>query len=193
MFASGVELQSASRAIAWSWRLSFYLSATVLFLYIYNSSRERLPTRTVVNALAAYWVVVIAGGWIGVLFPTIAFASPAEAVFPHSLLNNTYFYAHVHLQFAEVQRFLGLPGGPPADVLRLHERVGLDLRHADARMPGRPRGEPRQDLGARAQGHARRCRSSRSCSRSTAACGSAWASASPMRPCGSGRCATPAG
>jgi hypothetical protein len=113
MFASGVELQSASRAIAWSWRLSFYLSATVLFLYIYNSSRERLPTRTVVNALAAYWVVVIAGGWIGVLFPTIAFASPAEAVFPHSLLNNTYFYAHVHLQFAEVQRFLGFQEGRP--------------------------------------------------------------------------------
>jgi hypothetical protein len=113
MFASGVELSSVTRTIAWSWRLSFYLSATILFLYIYNTSRERLPTRTIVNALAAYWVVVIAGGWIGVLFPTIAFASPAESVFPHSLLNNTYFYAHVHLQVAEVQRFLGFEEGRP--------------------------------------------------------------------------------
>lgn len=113
MVASGVELASPSRAIAWSWRLSFYFSATVLFLYIYNTSRERLPTRTIVNALAAYWVIVIAGGWIGVLFPTIALASPAEAVFPHSLLNNTYFYAHVHLQVAQLQHFLGFAEGRP--------------------------------------------------------------------------------
>jgi TM2 domain-containing membrane protein YozV len=53
------------------------------------------------------FLIVIAGGWIGVLFPSIAFSSPAEAVFPHSLLNNTYFYAHVHLQFAQLQHFLG--------------------------------------------------------------------------------------
>src|SRR5205807_1473009 len=36
-----------------------------------------------------------------------------EAVFPHSLLNNTYFYAHVHLQVAELQRFLGFAEGRP--------------------------------------------------------------------------------
>ncbi len=113
MVASGVELASPTRAIAWSWRLSFYLSATVLFLWIYNTSRERLPTRSVINALAGYWVLVIIGGWIGVLFPTIAFASPAESVFPHSLLNNTYFYAHVHLQVAELQHFLGFAEGRP--------------------------------------------------------------------------------
>jgi hypothetical protein len=113
MVASGVELASPTRAIAWSWRLSFYLSATVLFLWIYNTSRERLPTRSIINALAGYWVLVIIGGWIGVLFPTIAFASPAESVFPHSLLNNTYFYAHVHLQVAELQHFLGFAEGRP--------------------------------------------------------------------------------
>jgi hypothetical protein len=113
MFASGVELSSPSRAIAWSWRLSFYLSATMLFLWIYNTSRERLPTRTVINALAAYWVIVIAGGWIGVVFPEIQFQSPAEHIFPHSLLNNTYFYAHVHLQFAQLQHFLGFAEGRP--------------------------------------------------------------------------------
>ncbi len=113
MIASGIELASPSRAIAWSWRLSFYFSATVLFLWIYNTSRERLPTRTIINALAAYWVVIIAGGLLGVVFPTIAFSSPAESIFPHSLLNNTYFYAHVHLQFAEVQHFLGFEEGRP--------------------------------------------------------------------------------
>jgi hypothetical protein len=113
MVASGVQLASPSRAIAWSWRLSFYFSATIIFLYIYNASRERMPTRTIINALAAYWVVVIAGGWIGVVFPTISLASPFEHVFPHSLLNNTYFYAHVHLQVAQLQHFLGFTEGRP--------------------------------------------------------------------------------
>ena len=113
MIASGIELQSASRAIAWSWRLSFYLSATVLFLWIYNASRERVPTRAVINGLAWFWVCVIYGGWLAVLYPTLSLPSPAEYVFPHSLLNNTYFYAHVHLQVAEVQRFLGFEEGRP--------------------------------------------------------------------------------
>src|SRR5581483_7264605 len=41
------------------------------------------------------------------------FQSPAEHIFPHSLLNNTYFYAHVHLQFAQLQHFLGFNEGRP--------------------------------------------------------------------------------
>ena len=113
MFASGIELNSPTRAIAWSWRLSFYLSATVLFLWIYNASRERVPTRAIINGMAGFWVCVIYGGWLGVVYPTLQIHSPAEYIFPHSLLNNTYFYAHVHLQVAEVQRFLGFNEGRP--------------------------------------------------------------------------------
>jgi polysaccharide biosynthesis protein PslJ len=113
MIASGIELHSASRVIAWSWRLSFYLSATVLFLWIYNASRDRVPTRAVINGLAGFWVCVIYGGWLAVVYPTLQLHSPAEYIFPHSLLNNTYFYAHVHLQVAEVQRFLGFEEGRP--------------------------------------------------------------------------------
>jgi O-Antigen ligase len=113
MIASGIELHSASRVIAWSWRLSFYLSATVLFLWIYNASRDRVPTRAVINGMAGFWVCVIYGGWLAVLYPTLQLQSPAEYLFPHSLLNNTYFYAHVHLQVAEVQRFLGFEEGRP--------------------------------------------------------------------------------
>jgi polysaccharide biosynthesis protein PslJ len=113
MIASGIELHSASRVIAWSWRLSFYLSATVLFLWIYNASRDRVPTRAVINGLAGFWVCVIYGGWLAVVYPTLQLHSPAEYIFPNSLLNNTYFYAHVHLQVAEVQRFLGFEEGRP--------------------------------------------------------------------------------
>ncbi len=35
------------------WRLSFFICGAILFLYIYNVPRRRLPTRTIINALAA--------------------------------------------------------------------------------------------------------------------------------------------
>jgi hypothetical protein len=113
MIASGVELNSPTRMIAWSWRLSFYISGTILFLWIYNATRDRVPTRAVINGMAGFWVAVIYGGWLAVVYPTLQLNSPAEYVFPHSLLNNTYFYSHVHLQVAEVQRFLGFNEGRP--------------------------------------------------------------------------------
>jgi hypothetical protein len=111
--ASGVELSAGSRALAWAWRLSFYVSGAVLLLYIVNTPERRLPTRSIVNALAGFWVAVVAGGWAGVAFPGINFASPIEKLLPHSLAENQYVYAHVHLQFAEIQHFLGFPIGRP--------------------------------------------------------------------------------
>jgi hypothetical protein len=113
VLVSAVELHSGSRAIAWAWRGSFYITASILFLYIYNSPEHRLPKRSVVNAMAGYWVAIVASGWLGVLFPHISITSPAEHVFPKSLLHNTYFYSHTHLQFAEVQHFLGFQEGRP--------------------------------------------------------------------------------
>jgi polysaccharide biosynthesis protein PslJ len=113
MGASGLELASGSRMTAWAWRGSFYLAGTVLFLYLINMPERRLPTRSIVNALAFYWVIVVIGGWAGVLFPTFAFASPMQHLLPGSLLHTTYIYEHVHLQFAEIQHFLGFPVGRP--------------------------------------------------------------------------------
>lgn len=110
---SATQLHSGSRAIAFVWRDSFYFASTVLFLVIYNSPERRLPTRSIVNGIAFYWLCIVIGGWFGVLFPTVSLASPAEHVFPHSLLHNTYFYSHVHLQFAQVQHFLGFKEGRP--------------------------------------------------------------------------------
>lgn len=100
---SATQLHSGSRVIAFTWRDSFYIASTILFLVIYNSPERRLPTRAVVNGIAFYWFCIVTFGWFGVLFPAVSLASPAEHLFPHSLLHNTYFYSHVHLQFAQIQ------------------------------------------------------------------------------------------
>jgi hypothetical protein len=113
MGASGMELTTSGRAVAWAWRGSFYLAGTVLFLYLLNTPERRLPVRSIVNALAFYWILVVIGGWAGVLFPSVEFGSPMEHLLPGSFLHNTYVYEHVHLQFAEIQHFLGFPVGRP--------------------------------------------------------------------------------
>ena len=113
MIASGVELSDSGRALAWAWRLSFYVAGAVVFLYFVNVPERRVSTRSIVNAMATLWVLVVIGGWLGVAFPGLNFASPMEKLLPHGLLNNQYVYAHVHLEFAQVQHFLGFPIGRP--------------------------------------------------------------------------------
>ena len=114
MIFSGLELSGGSqRLLAWAWRGSFFVAGAVLFLYLVNIPERRLPTRSIVNAMAFYWVIVVIGGWFGVLFPHFQLASPAQYVLPGSVVHNQYVYNHVHLQFAEVQHFLGFPVGRP--------------------------------------------------------------------------------
>src|SRR4051794_10758749 len=65
VIASGVELSDGGRALAWSWRLSFYIAGAVVFLYLVNVPERRVSTRSIVNAMAALWGVVVARGWVG--------------------------------------------------------------------------------------------------------------------------------
>ncbi len=113
MVASGVEIHGGQRFLAYGWRLSFYVAGAIIFLYFYNVPRRHVSTRAIVNGLAVFWLATAWGGWLGVLLPNFALKSPAQYVLPHSMLNNQYVYAHVHLQFAEVQTFLGFPLGRP--------------------------------------------------------------------------------
>ena len=83
VIASGVELSDSGRALAWAWRLSFYVAGAVVFLYFVNVPERRVSTRSIVNAMATLWVLVVIGGWLGVAFPGLNFASPMEKLLPH--------------------------------------------------------------------------------------------------------------
>jgi hypothetical protein len=51
MLVSATQLEQMS--FAYVWRALMYLSATVLFVYLYNSDRHELPTRTIVAPSSA--------------------------------------------------------------------------------------------------------------------------------------------
>ncbi len=106
---SVVMLDGALRLVGFGLRLSNYLAATVLFLYVFNAGPRRLPLRAVVLSLTAFFAFVVVGGWLGVLFPGVRVDTPTYAVLPSALLDNDYVRALVRPSFAEVQQPYGSP------------------------------------------------------------------------------------
>jgi polysaccharide biosynthesis protein PslJ len=114
MFASGAKVPGGTSWLVFGFRAWVYLSATVYFLYILNSTSDDLPGRRVVFLLAALWTVVLIGGYLGLAFPDVSFRSVAEAVLPGGLTSVDYVSLLIHPRFAEVQNFIGFTIARPA-------------------------------------------------------------------------------
>lgn len=95
-------------------QLSALGAATVLFLYIFNSSHRTLPDSAIIDALTLFWGMLIVTGVIAMLFPSISFHSPFERLLPGGLVAHPYIHDLVHVRFAQVQSFLGYPVGRPS-------------------------------------------------------------------------------
>jgi hypothetical protein len=114
MLLSSSQLDRHSGTLAFAWRAAVYFSATTLFLYVFNADRDRLSNKTIRNVLTIFWVELIVGGFLGVLFPRVSFSTPVEHLLPSSLLADETTRRMVHPQFAEVMTFLGYPVGRPS-------------------------------------------------------------------------------
>jgi O-antigen ligase len=114
MFATATQLDSIGRAIGFSYRAAIYLSATIVLLYVFNASHDVLPTEKVVRVLAIFWMIVVVGGYLGLLFPFFSFRSPVEAALPGFVVSNDFVREMVHPAFAQVQEFLGYPTPRPS-------------------------------------------------------------------------------
>ncbi len=128
MLGSGIELDSSARVLGWAYRASLYLSATVVFLYVYNSPRDRLPPRTISFVLTGFWAFVVIGGYLGLAFPHGSFGTPVEHFMPQSLLANGFVQAMVHPAFAQTAgASLGVAPRPQAPALSLNRGLFLSL------------------------------------------------------------------
>jgi hypothetical protein len=110
---SVVQLHKGLSYALFGYRASLFLSATVLFLYIFNASRSHISDRVVLNVLALFWIEVIVGGFLGVLFPTVSFHTPTESLVPRAFLDDQTAYDFIHPAFAEVVSFFGHTVGRP--------------------------------------------------------------------------------
>ena len=114
MVASAIELSSSQRYLLFSWRAIIYLTATALFLWVYNATADQLPADAVARVLTALFAVAVVGGLLGVIDPTASMSSLAEHLLPPSWLSNVTAYAYVHPALAQIQfKALGHPVGRP--------------------------------------------------------------------------------
>jgi len=95
--------------IAFGFRASTYVAATVLFLYLYNLSLRAVPAARIADLLAVFWVIVALGGLAALVLPPDGFATPVELALPASLRGIEFVRLLVHAGLADVQVFLGYP------------------------------------------------------------------------------------
>ncbi|MDX6592498.1 MAG: hypothetical protein QOJ13_1694 [Gaiellales bacterium] len=114
MLLSVVEVDKAHRLAVFGWRASIYLTATIVFLWIFNLPRHVLTDRSVTGAMVVLWVAIVIGGIAGVAAPSVSWHSYAESVLPKSVLDDRTGHAFVHPALTDVKfRALGYPLGRP--------------------------------------------------------------------------------
>jgi polysaccharide biosynthesis protein PslJ len=113
MLLAAVQVEGDLRLALFAYRASLYVSATLLFLYVFNASRERLPDGTILKAMGLFYAAVIVGGFVGVFLPHVSFSTPVESIVPSSFLADQTAYYFVHPALAENMDFLGYPVGRP--------------------------------------------------------------------------------
>ena len=124
---SVIELTAGAQFIGFTYRYLIYLSATVLFLYVYNA-RARLTGRYVLGLLTIVWLTTVAGGYLGVFFPDGVIRTPMayvvdglKALTPglSTLLNNELVTHMVVRRFAQFN---------PGSLLELSPRPSAPFR-----------------------------------------------------------------
>lgn len=114
MLLSGLQLDSGSRILVFCYRFSLYAGAAILFLYVYNMPRSSRLDAKVLRILTVFWMVVVAGGYAGILLRSHTFVPPFAHLLPHGLRGRPFVQELVQPVFAQVQAFLGYPVPRPA-------------------------------------------------------------------------------
>lgn len=96
-----------ARLLVFAYRLGWYGSCTVALLWVINTKKEDLSDSRVVRLLGWMFVVVVAGGLVGVLAPRFEITSVAEMLLPGSLRSNGFVQSIVHPAAANLSTFMG--------------------------------------------------------------------------------------
>lgn len=111
---SGLQLTSATKITTFCYRLALYAGAGILFLYVYNLPRFRGLDTKVLRILTIFWMIVVAGGYAGILLRAHTFVPPIDHLLPKGLRSQPFVQELVQPVFAEMQPFLGHPIPRPA-------------------------------------------------------------------------------
>ncbi len=127
VLASGVGIDGPARLASYLYRAALYGSATVVLLFVYNVSEARLPTGRVARSIAVVWAATVAGGFAGLLLPTVEFSSLTQLVLPQSITSVPFVRSFVRPGFAETTVLLGYPVPRPRAPFNYTNQWGANL------------------------------------------------------------------
>ncbi|HET8615454.1 MAG TPA: hypothetical protein VFL94_08005 [Actinomycetales bacterium] len=116
---------SSTRVMTWAYRLTWYLTITVVLLYVVNTRRE-FSTLRLMRLVGYMFVTVTLGGLLGVVAPYFQFHSLMELVLPHGITNIQFVQKMIHPEAAELQRVLGYVAPRPSAPFAFTNTWGLN-------------------------------------------------------------------
>ena len=103
---SGLQLTSGTKIITFSYRIIIYAAAGVLFVYIYNLPRSRSLDTKILRILTVFWMIVVVGGYLGILVGSHTFTAPFDYLLPHGLRSQPFVKELVQPVFVDTQASL---------------------------------------------------------------------------------------
>lgn len=117
---------SSTRLVTFGYRLGWYLSITVVLLYVVNTLRE-LGTTRIVRMVSCLFITVTFGGLLGVVAPYFEFKSLAELVLPSALTDYQLIRTMIHPVAAQLQGVLGYVAPRPSAPYPFTNTWGLNF------------------------------------------------------------------
>lgn len=111
---SGLQLESGTKLLTFFYRLSLYVTAGILFLYVYNMPRSARVDSRILRVLTIFWMIVVVGGYIGMLGGSHTFTSAVEYLLSAKLRTQPFVKELFQPVFGTVTHFLGFPVSRPA-------------------------------------------------------------------------------
>jgi hypothetical protein len=112
--AGTVVERAAGRLPAVVYKLTMYVSLTVLLLYAGNLTERELSRRRLVRLLAGMFVLTVLGGLLGMVAGTFEFTSPVEWLLPHGIRSRGFVRSLVHPYAAQIMDIVGGDAPRPA-------------------------------------------------------------------------------
>ncbi len=84
-----IGLTGGLQLVRFGYGLASYAACTVVFVYVYNA-RTALTDRFVTGVLTIWWLVIVAGGYLALMFPNGVFHTPLSYLLPGGLLENEW-------------------------------------------------------------------------------------------------------
>ncbi len=105
---SMTQVPDLARGVAAGYRIVHYAAGAVLFVYVLNTPRDRLPIESIVRILAVFWVLVVSGGVIGMISPAWSFRTPVASILPASITAEPFVRDQVQASTSSERAFAGL-------------------------------------------------------------------------------------